>query len=325
MASELTQHAMRLFAVQLVVPDAVGIDLTAAMVSQVPVRRPPMQPIVARQPQQGRVAGARVRRMHGLTHDVVCVEGLRVTDLSSTAVSVAANCASIADALITMDATLRRGVDVSDLLRAVQRLPTSVCQDRARLAIEHASPWSESWLESLSRGRAIELDMPMPLCNVTVIMGAREVRVDELWAEQGVVGEADGKAKYERQDLSVAQVHWNEKQRREWIEEIGFEVARWGTREVAADGRAMKRRVDRAFARQAGFTWPSGVRAEVRGLVGATPPAQVSAEVARLQSLGVPICFADPDSWRPFEQPPPLWTPAGSLTASLQGNADRAR
>jgi hypothetical protein len=310
-ASAVTRHAMRLLAVQLVAPDAVGFCLTAAMVRQLPVRRPPARPLVARQPDQGAVAGAEVCRVQGAARAVVTVEGLRVTDLASTAVCVAAHSDTLADALITMDAALRRGVDVEDLRRAVQRLPSAGQQRRAARAVEHADPWSESWLESLSRGRVIELDMPVPLCNVTLIFEGREARVDDLWVELGVIGEADGKGKYERRTKPAAEVHWQEKQRREWLDEIGFEVARWGTREVAGDGRPMKRRVDRAIDKQAqlSFRWPAGVQAELRSLMGVTPPDRVVAEVGRLQSLGIPLRFAEPDRWRPPEQPGSLWTP----------------
>jgi hypothetical protein len=317
-ASELTRHAMRLLAVQLVAPDAVGIGVTGAMIWQLPVRRPLVQPLVARYPVKGPVAGAQVARIRTDALDVVSVEGLRVTDLATTAVSVAAHSDSLADALITMDAALRRGVEVSDLLRRMSDLPSAGLRERAARAIEHADPWSESWLESLSRGRAIELDMPVPLCNVTVIHQGREARVDNLWADLGVVGEADGKGKYGRRVRPAAEVHWEEKQRREWLDEIGFEVARWGTREVAGDGHAMKRRVDRAVARQAqvGFRWPTGVRAELRRLVGVTPPERVVSEVTRLQSLGLAICIAEPDWWRQPESPGSLWTPADSVEAS---------
>ena len=313
-ASDLTRRAMRLLAVQLVAPDAVGIDVTAAMVWQLPVRRLPERPIVARQPERGVVAGAHVARVRWAAHEVVSVDGLRVTSLASTAVSVAAHSDSLADALITMDAALRRGVTGSDLLRAVDELPSASRRRRAGRAIEYADPWSESWLESLSRGRAIELDMPVPLCNVTVRSGGRKARVDELWPELGVVGEADGKGKYDRRSTPAAEVHWEEKRRREWLDEIGFEVARWGTGEVALDGRPMKRRVDRAVARQeqAGFRWPEGVMAELRGLAGVSPPERVVAEVARLRSLGFPICLVEPDWWRPPTVPGSLWTPEGS-------------
>lgn len=312
-APEVTKHAMRLLAVQLVAPDAVGFGPTAAMVWQLPVRRPPTRPLVARQPDQGAVAGADVCRVQGVAPTAVTVEGLRVTDLASTAVCVAAHSDTLADALITMDAALRRGVDAEDLRHAVQRLPSAGQQRRAARAVEHADPWSESWLESLSRGRVIELEMPVPLCNVTIIFEGREARVDDLWVELGVVGEADGKGKYERRTKPAAEVHWEEKQRREWLDEIGFEVARWGTREVAGDGRPMRRRVDRAIDRQAqlGFRWPQGVQAELRGLVGVTPPERIVAEVSRLRSLGFPIGFAEPDRWRPPEEPGSLWTPTG--------------
>ena len=307
-ASDVTRNAMRLYAVQLVTPDAIGIDATAAMAWQLPVRRPPDRPEVRRCGDRGRLAGAVVRRSGLRAEPAVEIEGLWVTSIPVTCVDIAGT-AALPDALITLDAALRRGVAVDELLDAAARLPHTTLRQRAQRAIGFADPWSESWLESLSRGQAIDAGVAPPLCNVTLIADGREARVDELWAQQCVVGEADGKGKY-RLRPDVAEAHWHEKQRHEWLEDIGFGVARWGTRE-AGDG-GMARRLERAFSRQArlGVRWPAGVQAELRALPGVTPPARVTTQVARLQALGIPICVAPPDLWRSPERPGSLWTPS---------------
>jgi hypothetical protein len=281
------------------------------MVWQLPVRRPPHRPDVVRAPHRGRLAGATVRRGVApyLDADVVRVEGLLVTSLAVTCADVAGS-TELADALITVDAALRRGVSSEDLQAAVGRLTHATRRRHAERAIAVADPWSESWLESLSRGRAVEARLPLPLCNVTLVAGGREARVDKLWAEAGVIGEADGKGKYQQGD--AAEAHWREKQRHEWLEDLGFEVARWGAREAGGDGSAMTRRLQRAFARRAGFGtgWPRGdLRAELRALPGVQTPARVVAEVERLRALGVPIRLAAADPWRAPERPGSLWTP----------------
>jgi hypothetical protein len=208
-----------------------------------------------------------------------------------------ASSSGLADSLITVDAALRRGVQLGVLRSMAMTRPVQLGRARAMGALEWGDPGSESWLESLSRGRMIERGMPVPLCNVVLRRGRRSARVDDLWPELGVVGECDGKAKYGKGSggETPSGVIWREKRRHEWIEEIGFEVARWGTAEVADDGAAMEARFRRAVALQrgAGFTWPTGVTAELPILDGVTHPPRVVAEVARLQGLGYPFSFVD--------------------------------
>ena len=309
-ASNDTRLAMRLLAVQLVAPDAIGVDLTAATIWRLPVRRTPETPQVARQNRFGALAGGRVLRTVSQPRAMECVDGLSVTTLPDTVIGIAARYPR-ADALITLDAALRRGLSRDELMTSIERLPYSNAQARALDTLDLGDPWSESWLESLSRGRGIDLGMPVPLCNVTLVFANFEARVDELWVELGVIGECDGKGKYLKRVGDVAQVHWDEKQRHEDLEENGFAVARWGTKQVVGDGAAMLRRFHRAVSRQQSSAtgWPDGVRAELRRLPGVDPPPRVTSEVQRLQQLGYPISFADQDWWRPPESINPLWTP----------------
>jgi hypothetical protein len=308
-ASEPVRHMMRLLAAQLVAPDAIAVGATAAVAWQLPVRWLPDRVQVARAPSAGRLMGANVHRVAVPPGDFATVDGLVATTIPTTCAAIASG-NDLAGALVTLDAALRRGVGVDKILAAVEQLPFATQRARAERAVHCADPWSESWLESLSRGCAIDGGLLAPLCNVTLVADGREARVDQLWAEQCVVGEADGKGKYEKRG-DLAEAYWDEKRRHEWLEDLGFGVARWGTREVAGDPAPMLGRLDRAMRRRSalGTGWPSGVRAELRALVGVRPPARVVAAVRRLKSAGISIDFAPPDAWRRRERPGSLWTP----------------
>lgn len=316
-ASPEVRHCMRLLAVQLAAVDAIAWGATATIAWGLPVRRVPDLPTVRRAPERGSTAGAVVTRPACAVSAPTRHAGLLVPSVAEAVVEVASS-SCLSDALITVDAALRRGVPGRDLLALAQRRPAHLGRVRALQAIEWGDPGSESWLESLSRGRMVERRMPVPLCNVVLRRGQRTARVDNLWPELGVVGESDGKGKYRRkggqgdsrgessQQNGVNEVIWREKRRHEWIEEIGFEVARWGTAEVAEDGAAMETRFRRSVVLQqgAGFAWPDGVRAEMPLLKGVAPPVRVVSEVVRLQSLGYPFMFVD--HWHFPVDPPAL-------------------
>lgn len=298
-ADPAVRHCMRLQAVQLAATDAVSWGPTAAIAWNVPVRAVPALPIVWRTPASGAVAGATVKRFSYAAVSPCINAGLLVPSMPAAVVEVAA-ASDFADALITVDAALRRGVPLSDLHELSIVRPVNLGRERALRAVEWGDPGSESWLESLSRGRMIERQMPVPLCNVVLRRGRRIARVDNLWPELGVVGEADGKGKYGGKgkydkEATPSEVIWREKRRHEWIEEIGFEVARWGTAEVADDGAAMEARFRRSVLLQGGvgFSWPDGVLAELPLIDGVTPPPRVVGEVLRLRALGYPIAFVD--------------------------------
>ena len=161
---------------------------------------------------------------------------------------------------------------------------------RAAVAIDAGDPASESALESLSRGRGIEAGLPTPLCNLVIRRGGRWVRVDELWVELGIVGESDGRLKY-REGTGSPDVLWREKQRQDWLEDMGLAVFRWGFHDVADGGHVLADKYARAAKRQerAGFTWPDDVTIEIPLLPGVQVPDRVVDELRRLQSAGFPI------------------------------------
>lgn len=289
-AEPRARHCLRLLATQLAAPDAIGIECTAATVWGWPVRHLPDLPIVAREPGLGnRCAGASVRRVSVEVREVAHRHGLTITSRERTALNVAAESEFI-DALITVDAAFREGLTPTSVLNGVGG--GEAVRRRAHIVrvLEAGDPASESALESISRGQMIMSELPLPLCNVVLICDGRVYRVDFLWVEFGVVGECDGKTKY-RDFGDATEVLWREKRRQELIEEWTFRVARWGYAEAVNGGEPMLRRISQAVdtQRRLGFTWPSGVRAEVRTPRGATSPPHVVAEVLRLQRLGYPI------------------------------------
>ena len=64
-----------------------------------------------------------------------------------------------------------------------------------------------------------------------------------------MIGECDGKVKYTSLDRRGDSL-WREKRRSEWLEDAGYEVFRWGYRELADGGALMLERFERAVARQ---------------------------------------------------------------------------
>ncbi len=113
---------------------------------------------------------------------------------------------------------------------------------RLQAALDHCSRWpglpwaaatvaladgrSESPLESLSRVRLRQAELPSAQLqgNVHDLNGVWLARVDFLWDEYGVVGEADGALKYDGTDHRIL---LEEKRRQERIEQTGLIVVRW--------------------------------------------------------------------------------------------------
>jgi|GEM_PF-565175 len=287
-ATMAARHAMSLLGIQLSAPDTVGVVLTAAVAWGLPVRRIPERPVVARDRDKPVLKRADVRRIALSRADVTSNADLRITTLPRTVVDVAGE-AAFPDALITVDAALRRGVTRKQLDAQLTRLVGAKAH-RANAAIEAGDPASESALESLSRGRGIEAGLPPPLCNLVIRRGGRWGRVDELWLPLGIVGEADGRLKYQ-EGTGSPDALWLEKQRQDWLEDMGLAVLRWGFHDVADDGQVLSAKYGRAALRQKryGFTWPDDVTIELPQLPGVQVPQRVIDELRLLQLAGYPV------------------------------------
>ncbi|HEX2857756.1 MAG TPA: hypothetical protein VHO26_09815 [Propionibacteriaceae bacterium] len=112
---------------------------------------------------------------------------------------------------------------------------------RAQTALGLASGLAESPAESLSRLAFHDHGIPQPVLQYSVIdqFGRVVAITDFAWPDFGVVGEVDGRVKYERllrpgERVSDALVR--EKRRENDIQALGWVVFRWFPDELASPG-----------------------------------------------------------------------------------------
>lgn len=157
-------------------------------------------------------------------------------------------CLDLPEALAVADAALRLGLVtpgglVEQLLDA-ENLPW---RRLAARVVSAADPGGETWLESYSRGVLLLAELPPPLLQVEISDAAGFVgRVDMLWRELGVIGEADGRTKY-----ADPEALWREKLREERLRELGYEIVRWTWAEIVYHPERVVARLRAAFARAA--------------------------------------------------------------------------
>ena len=148
--------------------------------------------------------------------DVVMTDGVRTTVLQRTWGDVA-NEEVFRNAVVLADAVLRKGVRREELLARAD------CST-ARQAAMFAEPLAESALESISRVAFLTLGVPIPRLQIKVLYAGEEIaRVDNLWDQFNMIGQADGALKY-KDSARVMRDKWQD----ERLESVGFEVVRWG-------------------------------------------------------------------------------------------------
>ena len=148
--------------------------------------------------------------------------------------------------LVTADAALRSGgVKHDELVAALDRAGGLPGVRRARDLLELVEPLSESVLESRSRYRIHLAGLPPPRCQAVLLdtSGAFIARVDFLWEEFGVVGEADGLDKYERDPRRQA----SEGRRAAALDRVGLGYESWLWADLDRFG-TVARRLENAFA-----------------------------------------------------------------------------
>ena len=166
--------------------------------------------------------------------DVVQLAGLPVTSVSRTAVDVARRTRP-PYGLAACDRALASGVSPSELTEQVERWPRRPGIARARRGVDLANPLSESFGESFSRWVIWQLGLPMPILQYPVDVHGRRYRSDFGWPELGVLGEFDGRIKYEGvldDSRSLADVVMAEKRREQDLRSLGWQVTRWGMAEL---------------------------------------------------------------------------------------------
>lgn len=150
------------------------------------------------------------------------------------------------DALAVMDAALRTGLCNREELVAMRRHQAHWPHvTRADRVLPVADPRRENWLESISAWALHRHALPVGIPQVTVVdeSGRFVGRVDALWPDLGLVGEADGLGKYDlppggRSDAGgVSTLRRNvhlERVRENRLRDLGLDVVRWDTADAMA-------------------------------------------------------------------------------------------
>jgi very-short-patch-repair endonuclease len=271
------RHLQLALALQLRNPNAIASHHTAALAwdldledpSAAAARRPafitPGGPGLRSRARQELTIAVRDLPAH---HRTAHPSGLLVTTPARTAVDIAST-ATLPDALITLDsaARLQLRTQVGERrLRDAYANPKVVDASRALLleasphaatvrAARHlaeivpiADPRRESANESLSYGHFLLAGLPLPDLQVRIRTPEGDVFPDFLWAEAGVIGEADGAVKYTSQEALV-----REKRRQEALEQMGFRIVRWMYSDIRQRPAAVLARIAAALEARGAF------------------------------------------------------------------------
>lgn len=144
--------------------------------------------------------------------------------------------------LVIGDALLRRESSrMSDLQAALAALPHG--NNSVELALQHLSPLRETALESLSFGHFVSWGIPLPQMQVVIHdEDGFAGRVDFVWEDLRVIGEADGVGKYQSRGALIA-----EKRREDRLRRLGYVIVRWTWDELVNEPWVVLERIARAL------------------------------------------------------------------------------
>lgn len=240
-ATARAEHELRATAAALSFPGASVCLHSAAVMRGLPLWRPLPQSVAVNVP---------LGRWNGTTPDVVLhrmtlaadhveLGRVSITTVARTCIDVA-RLMSLADGLAASDAALRSGLTTSGELEEVAR---STVDGRGRgrglRVAAHANPLRESPAESASWAYFLRHGVPLPQPQVVILDrgGHFIARVDFWWEGPQVVGECDGRMKYQSPDDLYA-----EKRREDELRGEGLTVMRWGPRDLTTDRLAQRLR-----------------------------------------------------------------------------------
>ena len=250
-------HQRQLAAAMQAGPDVVVSHRSAALLHGLPLANGVGRPEVTRDESGPRITGLRVHRYGVSPAHVMQKNGLRVTTAARTVVDVC-RVVPLVPALVTSDAALRQQlVTAAECREALLSLGDINFRRRTYQVIGLSDPGAESPFESISRGHLLEEGVPRPLLQWWVGDGENIwFRPDMLWWEWGLIGEADGRVKYQDPDAL-----WKEKLRQDWLESQGLAVVRWISPEMRRSPESVARRWGSARDRQVrlGWTCPAGL------------------------------------------------------------------
>lgn len=183
--------------------------------------------------------------------DVVVLDGVRTTSLLRTVVDVART-SSFEHAVVVLDHVLHSSaLDRDTLTSALVASAGRRGVRQASSALAFADAAAESPGESISRVTVRRLGAPAPVLQQPFVTDRGTFRVDFWWPEAGVVGEFDGRVKYDDRDAL-----WDEKRREDALRRHGRVrgFARWGMAEAGDPARLGAVLVDAGLPLGRGWT-----------------------------------------------------------------------
>jgi very-short-patch-repair endonuclease len=229
-------------------PGAVVSHRSALLLHDLPLvgAAPPLPELTVPPRAAGNLAAVHVHRATLRDDDITEVSDVTMTSVARTLADVSRH-RPVATAVAAIDAALRAErvtvTEIEDVLRFCWNWPRVA---RGHRALRLADARSESALESISRVVLHRLRMPAPEPQANIHDDHRRfvARADFYWDEPGVVGEADGRLKYDDRDVLM-----REKQRQEELEELGLVVIRWDWADIVRRPNALRARLERGFDR----------------------------------------------------------------------------
>ncbi|WP_129666387.1 type IV toxin-antitoxin system AbiEi family antitoxin domain-containing protein [Phytoactinopolyspora endophytica] len=225
-------------------PHACAAGWSAVAVRGLPtIGAPPEKPLVAVPSDEGTDTNSRHGDVRAVTlppeHRTVVDGCMILTDARLTIDLARTECRE--EALVVADAVLALGTSREEL-RGVLDMERGWAGTRdARWVVEHADPYSESALETLGRLAFLERDLPVPISNAWVDLGADRFRPDHLLDDRWLAFEGDGDLKYNDR-LDAARVIRDQREREWRLREYGLEVVRYGWSDARRDrGRLAER------------------------------------------------------------------------------------
>lgn len=217
----------------MVSPQSILSHVSAGVTHGLPVGREELERVTVTRPGKG---GGRVTpylhqyRTPLPASDIEdCTEGRR-TSLARTVIDLARSASDMGVAVAAADVALRLGATRDELEAQLRAAVRRRGLAQARTAVELANARSESVGESVSRVAIWWLGLPPPVLQYEVRVAGATYRADFAWPEQRVLGEFDGKIKYDelvRTDDTAAAVIMREKRRDADLVSAGWRVLHW--------------------------------------------------------------------------------------------------
>ena len=235
------EHELRAVAAALSFPGACVCLHSSAVIRGLPLWRPLPGDVAVNVPfgkWNGTTPDVVVHRMT-LAEDHVEVLRVPVTTVARTCIDIA-RLLSLADGLAVSDHALRLGLTTSGELEDVARNSVDGRgRGRGLEVAAQANPLRESPAESASWAYFMRHGVPLPQPQVVILArdGRFIARVDFWWEGSKVVGECDGRMKYQSPEDIYA-----EKRREDELRAEGLSVIRWGPRDLATDRLAQRLR-----------------------------------------------------------------------------------